>query len=196
MFKRTEEAEWSRFSKALSNKEKETAQREDEVVSEDEQSHDSVNPASMATASPSTPRAQQDVNVTVSRASSRQLPSAPPAADNESLIADQTFIDGTLRAEESIHIRGAIQGEVESKRHVFIEEQAKVTAKVTGESVTVAGQVNGQIFCAGRVEIKPTGRVVGEITAGTLIMQEGAFFEGNLKMASRDQQGRAAAAAS
>ena len=32
-------------------------------------------------------------------------------------------------------------------------------------------------------------RVVGEINAGTLIMEEGAFFEGNLKMGGRTSQG-------
>jgi cytoskeletal protein CcmA (bactofilin family) len=50
--------------------------------------------------------------------------------------------------------------------------------------VTIAGQVDGQIFCEGRVEIRPTGRVTGEINAGALIVQEGAYFDGNSKMSS------------
>jgi cytoskeletal protein CcmA (bactofilin family) len=63
----------------------------------------------------------------------------------------------------------------------------------------VAGQVNGEIVCSGRLEIKPSGRVVGEINAGTLIMQDGAFFEGNLKMGERsgeDSPAKTEAAAS
>src|SRR5207302_4570246 len=63
-------------------------------------------------------------------------------------------------------------------------EKAHVTARLTGAHVTVAGQVDGQIFCEGRVEIRPTGRVTGEINAGALIVQEGAYFEGNSRMAS------------
>lgn len=196
MFKRTDEAEWSRFSKALSGKEREASERDEESTEEESPVQESPAQSQTAAVSPSTPRSPQDINVTVARPSRPSAQTPAPSQDHESLIADQTFIDGTLRAEESIRIRGAIQGEVESKRHVYVEEQAKVTAKVTGESVTVAGQVNGQIFCAGRVEIKPSGRVIGEITAGTLIMQEGAFFEGNLKMATRGEESRVEAAAS
>src|SRR5262249_9131347 len=61
---------------------------------------------------------------------------------------------------------------------------AHVTARLTAQQVTIAGQVDGQIVCEGRVEIRPTGRVTGEINAGALIVQEGAYFDGNSKMAT------------
>jgi cytoskeletal protein CcmA (bactofilin family) len=70
-----------------------------------------------------------------------------------------------------------------------------VTARLTGAQVTVAGQVDGQIYCEGRVEIRPTGRVTGEINAGALIVQEGAYFDGNSKMATGGGNNAAAAAA-
>ena len=57
-------------------------------------------------------------------------------------------------------------------------------ARIAAEHVTVLGEVNGAIECSGRVEIAASGRVNGEVTAGTLVIQEGAFFEGHLKMAS------------
>lgn len=184
MFKKTDENEWSRFSKALSSKEREARERELEVTDEEASPLEPPIVSQVPAPSPSTPRPAQDVNVTVARSTKTVVPEL--GDEHESLVAERTLFDGVLRAEESIRILGSVQGEVESKRSVFVEEQAKVTAKVTGMSVSVAGQVNGQIFCAGRVEIKPSGRVTGEITAGTLIMQEGAFFEGNLKMASRN----------
>jgi len=59
-----------------------------------------------------------------------------------------------------------------------------VTARLTGAQITVAGHVDGQIYCEGRVEIRPTGHVTGEINAGALIVQEGAYFDGNSKMAT------------
>ena len=76
--------------------------------------------------------------------------------------------------------------DVESRRTVFVEEPATVRGTVTAPAVTVAGQLGGQIRCSGRVELTPTARVTGEIAAGTLIMREGAFFEGELRMASGD----------
>ena len=105
--------------------------------------------------------------------------------ESETLISEGSHFEGTYRAEESIRIRGSMHGEVASRRSIFVEAQARVKAKVIGMEVTVAGQIDGQIACGGRVELTPTARVTGEITAGTLIMQDGAVFEGQLKMASQ-----------
>ena len=179
MFKKTEETEWTRFSKALTPREREEAEA---AVDEAPPSP----PPAPASSSPAAVRPTSDVNVsarTVSR------PPAPvpvePEEDVESTIGEHTTFDGTFKSESSIRIRGSVQGELESQRSVLVETQANVNAKVTAASVIIAGQVNGQIICSGRVEIRPSGRVIGEINAGTLIMEEGAFFEGNLKMGGR-----------
>ena len=183
MFKRSEESEWSRFSKAFTGKEeKEGEQAEDESSSED-----AVNEGAAASStpvgSPSARPSLSDTNLTVSRPI--PSPTGQPiysAEDVESIIGEHSSFDGTYRSESSVRIRGSAQGEVECAKAVFIEENAKVTAKVSAASIMVAGEVNGELNCSGRVEIRPTGRVTGTINAGVLIMQEGAYFDGNLKM--------------
>jgi cytoskeletal protein CcmA (bactofilin family) len=127
------------------------------------------------------------VNLTVSRAPSRPA-LADVGEDVESVIGEHSSFEGTFRSESSVRVRGTVQGELESQRSVFIEETARVHAKVTGASIVVAGEVDGQLHCVGRVEIKPSGRVLGEIHAGTLKMDEGAFFEGQLKMVKPEGQ--------
>jgi cytoskeletal protein CcmA (bactofilin family) len=116
--------------------------------------------------------------------------------DVESLIGEHTSFEGTLKTEGSVRLLGAIQGEIESKSAIIVEEKARVTARLTAAQISVAGQVDGQIYCDGRVEIRPTGRVTGEINAGALIVQEGAFFEGNSKMTSGSGSPSAGAGAS
>ena len=175
MFKKTEETEWTRFSKALSPREREEAEAAEA---------EAAALAPVLAPSPSlTRQASSDVNV--SARSVARAASVEGDEDVESTIGEHTSVDGTFKSENSIRIRGTVQGEIESQRSILIESQANVNAKVTAATVTIAGQVNGQVFCDGRVEIRPSGRVTGEINAGTLIMQEGAFFEGNLKMGGR-----------
>ncbi len=177
MFKKTEETEWTRFSKALSGREREEGEP---VAAESDPAPEPIAPVAPA---PLTRPSSSDVNV-----SSRSVRTATVEVgeDVESTIGEHTTVDGSFKSESSIRIRGTVQGEIESKRSILVESEASVTAKVTAETVTVSGQVNGQIYCAGRVELRPSGRVVGEIHAGTLIMQEGAFFEGHLKMVGRN----------
>ena len=124
-----------------------------------------------------------DVNVGL--ATSRLTRSAvSDGVEVESLIGEHTSFEGTLKTEGSVRLLGSIQGEIESKSTIIVEEKAHVTARLTAAQITVAGHVDGQIYCDGRVEIRPTGHVTGEINAGALIVQEGAYFDGNSKMAT------------
>jgi len=78
--------------------------------------------------------------------------------------------------------------ELSSKRRIVVEQGARVSAKVSAEQIAIFGEVNGEVICSGRVEIAPNGRVTGEISAGSLVMQEGGFFEGSLKMLNKGGQ--------
>jgi cytoskeletal protein CcmA (bactofilin family) len=106
----------------------------------------------------------------------------PDLERGETVVGEGASIEGAIRSERSIRIRGSVQGEIESKQRVIIEESAQVQARITAEHVTVLGEVNGSIECTGRLEVASSGRVAGEVSAGTLVIQEGAFFEGQLKM--------------
>lgn len=190
MFKKSEEQEWTRFRGALS-KDREEAVAVPPTPEPVESSSGAAAPGApgapnavvmpgQATSGPSF-RSVGDVNVGL--ATSRLSRSAvSEGVDVESLIGEHTSFEGTLKSDGAVRLLGSVQGEIESKSTIFVEERAHVTARLSGAHVTIAGQVDGQIYCEGRVEIRPTGRVTGEIHAGALIVQEGAYFDGNSKM--------------
>jgi cytoskeletal protein CcmA (bactofilin family) len=196
MFKRTEEQEWTRFSKALSNREsEETPEDENADTAENVKADDPLNAAPVAPSAPASPPppsmprpVTNDVNVSVSRIAQPTGRASFGSSDVQTIVGPQTSFSGTLRSETAVRIRGSVDGEIISSQSVAIEESARVKARVTAETITVAGEVTGEIQCAGRVEILPSGRVHGEIQAGTLVMQEGAFFEGNLKMGASSEE--------
>lgn len=188
MFKRSEESEWSRFSKAFTGRdEKDTEKNAGDSGLEEDSLLDSTTTAQgelVAVGGHSSVRPPSlDTNLSVARPSVNvgAHPVYSPE-DIESTIGEHSSFDGTLRSDNSIRIRGTAQGEIECTKAVFVDEDAKVDAKITAASITVAGEVNGELTCSGRVEIRPSGRVTGTINAGTLVMQEGAFFDGNLRM--------------
>jgi len=190
MFKKSEEQEWTRFRGALSNKEREeaaAATSESGDVTTGTTSGPPVvaqNPPSPAPAAgPSFRSSTNDVNVGLPTTRLSRS-NGVDGMDIETLIGERSTFEGTLKTDGPVRLLGAIQGEIESKSTIIVEEKAHVTARLTAQQVTVAGQVDGQIYCEGRVEIRPTGRVTGEINAGALIVQEGAFFDGNSRMAT------------
>jgi cytoskeletal protein CcmA (bactofilin family) len=182
MFKKSEEQEWTRFRGALSKDRDETGATPAVPETSDPTIGSTAGPpvTGQGVDSAATPRTANDVNAGAPSARLRDLSDG----EVESLIGEHTSFEGTLKTEGSVRLLGTIQGEIESKSTIIVEEKARVTARLTAQQVTVAGQLDGQIYCEGRVEIRPTGRVTGEINAGALIVQEGAYFDGNSRMAS------------
>lgn len=201
MFKKTEESEWTRFSRALGGQP--AAPTDDDTAAADAPEEavtlaqtPAVEPEDYAPPPPPTPTYDDDPPETSAPAyAPSPQPVAAPAftstparsgaiADDETVVGDGASIEGTIRSERSIRVYGSVQGEIESKQRVVIEEAARVAARITGEQVTVLGEVNGSIECSGRLEIASSARVTGEVSATTLVIQEGAVVEGNLRMSS------------
>jgi cytoskeletal protein CcmA (bactofilin family) len=62
-----------------------------------------------------------------------------------------------------------------------------VSATIDAEHVTVAGDVHGEVRCRGRLQILPSGRVRARVATGSLVIQEGAIYEGELEMAGLER---------
>jgi cytoskeletal protein CcmA (bactofilin family) len=113
-----------------------------------------------------------------------QPESAPPTGPAISTVAADTVWNGTLRSGASVQIDGTFEGRIETEQELVITGDAKVEATVHAASITVAGQLNGQINCQGRLEILPSGRVSGQIDAGKFVVHEGAYLGGQVRMTS------------
>lgn len=104
--------------------------------------------------------------------------------DSFSVIDRYSTFDGTFHSSRDLRIEGEAKGTIECQGTLMVAQGANVTAKVEAEHVTVAGDLNGDIKCRGRLQIMPSGRVRGKVLTDTLVVNEGAFYEGQLEMAS------------
>jgi cytoskeletal protein CcmA (bactofilin family) len=105
-----------------------------------------------------------------------------------SVIDRHSIFDGTFQANRNLRIEGEVKGTIECRGTLFVAQGANVSAKVEAESITVAGDLNGDIRCQGRLQIMPSGRVRGKVTTVTLVINEGAYYEGQLEMTPPDQR--------
>ncbi len=99
----------------------------------------------------------------------------------ESRIGKGTKISGKLNFRAPAKIEGEAEGEITGDV-IMIAQGAVVTARIAGTRVTVAGQVNGEIIARERLELLPTARLKCTITTPSLVLNEGAQFEGDCKM--------------
>jgi cytoskeletal protein CcmA (bactofilin family) len=104
------------------------------------------------------------------------------AAAGTSLIGPGLHWSGTLSGTGNVRIDGSFTGEIDLTGSLVIGSSAKVTADdIRATTVIVAGTVKGNIQ-ADKIEIRATGRVYGDLTAGSFASEEGAFLRGQITM--------------
>ena len=98
--------------------------------------------------------------------------------------------NGRLSFVSPTRIEGKVKGEVRSSDLIVVGPQGVVHATVRADKLVVMGEVRGEVLGASRIEICAGGRLFGDVETQTLIVNEGATFEGRSRMG-----GQASAAA-
>jgi cytoskeletal protein CcmA (bactofilin family) len=100
-----------------------------------------------------------------------------------SIVDRSSAFEGTFRSQKDLRVEGEVKGTITCDGTLFVAEGATVSATIDAEHVTVAGDVRGEVRCRGRLQILPSGRVRARGATGSLVIQEGAIYEGELEMA-------------
>ncbi len=96
----------------------------------------------------------------------------------EVLIGKNTAINGNININGCTRIDGVIDGTLAVDSDLFIGETGVIRATVYAQNASIAGTVTANIVCRGRLELTPTARITGDIKCGTLVIAEGAEFNG------------------
>ncbi len=113
----------------------------------------------------------------------------PESSDPSQSVIDRfSNFDGTFRAERDLRIEGEVKGTITCDGHLFVAEGANVSAKIEAESISVAGRLEGDIQCRGRLQILSSGQLRGKVSTETLVIDEGAFYEGGLEMTDPEKR--------
>jgi cytoskeletal protein CcmA (bactofilin family) len=114
-------------------------------------------------------------------------------SDLNGFLDGGSHLHGELRFDASFRVDGKLTGTVESEGDLIVGAAGEVEGEVRAGQVFISGTVRGVIRALRRVQIAPSGKVFAEIDTPSLIVEDGATFEGRCSM-SRDAAGRAAAA--
>src|SRR5262245_62615472 len=108
-------------------------------------------------------------------------------------IAASIQIKGELQGDEDLTIDGRVEGKIELREHnLTIGPNGRIKADLYAKNIVISGEVIGSAFAAERVEIAPSGRLAGDITAPRITIADGAHFKGSVDM-ERGQSARAGA---
>jgi cytoskeletal protein CcmA (bactofilin family) len=112
-------------------------------------------------------------------------------SDLNGFLDSGSHVHGELRFDTSFRVDGKFTGTVLSEGDLIVGEGGEVEGELSVGQIFVSGTVRGSVRAARRIQVAPSGKLYAEIDTPSLVIEDGAFFEGQCSM-SRDE-GRAAA---
>jgi excisionase family DNA binding protein len=107
----------------------------------------------------------------------------------EKVLDVNASMQGTLRFSDPVNLRinGRFEGTLDTKGMLMVGQKADIKANITGESISIAGRVDGNIKAAKSLKLETNARLNGDVETPSLTMAEGAILNGHLRM-SQDVQ--------
>lgn len=109
----------------------------------------------------------------------RAAPPEPVA--KESLIAADLTIEGKIEGSGHVRIAGRFKGDVNVQGNLRVEEGAKLNGGVKARQVVVAGELDGNIQSAEKVELLASAVLTGDVKAGSLTVAAGSKIRGHVE---------------
>jgi len=125
---------------------------------------------------------QNGKNATVTTAKPKRPVTGKDAA--VTILTSGCHFNGKLYCRGSSRIGGKIEGHIVSEGLLIVEEDAHIVADVKADEAIIQGRVSGRLEAKVRVELCPSARFDGDIVAPSLIVHEGAQFNGRSTMTS------------
>ncbi|WP_191820831.1 polymer-forming cytoskeletal protein [Lysobacter capsici] len=104
----------------------------------------------------------------------------------ESLIASDLTIEGKIHGSGHIRIAGRFKGDVQVDGDLTVELGAKLNGGVRARKVVIAGELEGNIDAAQRVELLESGVMIGDVKAGVVTVAAGARVRGQVEFGWED----------
>ena len=112
----------------------------------------------------------------------REIPVNGPISG---LLEKGCEFEGKLTFEGTVRINGRFNGEIFSEGTLVVGEGANIEGKVDVGNIIIHGEVKGTIRAHDRIEMHTPAVVEGDITAQTLVIDEGVIFEGSCQMGKK-----------
>ena len=114
-------------------------------------------------------------------------------ADNDevTIVGAGARLEGNVVSAGSLRIDGQVKGQINADGDVTLSPQSQVEADIRAQNVSISGRFTGNIVVKDRAHLARGGRIDGNITSKTLVVEEGGLFHGQSIMDAGTSSGSA-----
>ena len=102
-------------------------------------------------------------------------------------VAAGTEITGTVKGQGEYIFCGTVEGDCSIDGPVTLADGGVWRGTMRGEDLIIAGEVEGDVIAAQRVEVLGTAKITGSLSGNSIAVAEGAVIEGEIKVTSGDE---------
>lgn len=123
-------------------------------------------------------------------ASTKDKKNAGPALNNgpdkegalTTVIAKGTVINGKFACADNVRLDGSIHGEVQVDKRLVLGDGSYVQGNIQARDAAIKGRIKGDIVVKEALHLMETAVIEGNITAKTMVVEEGARYNGSCKI--------------
>jgi cytoskeletal protein CcmA (bactofilin family) len=105
----------------------------------------------------------------------------PP--EGSTVIGKSVTIRGELSGKEDLYMDGVVEGTISlPESRLTVGPNARVLADMNARDVVIYGHVEGNIRATGRIELRESGVMKGDIVAERLSIEENASIKGKVEL--------------
>ncbi len=94
------------------------------------------------------------------------------------IVEAGTSFDGLVSFHGAVRVAGRVVGKVVTDGTFWLAEEGQLKGRVEADHVLVAGDFEGEIEARRRIDLLPTARVRGRLSAPCLVVADGSCFDG------------------
>jgi cytoskeletal protein CcmA (bactofilin family) len=108
------------------------------------------------------------------------------------VIAKGTTIEGKFACGENVRLDGAIHGEVKVDKRFVMGDGSYVQGHIIARDAAIKGKIKGDIHVKEALHLMDSASIEGNIIAKTMIVDEGARYNGSCRIGEAAAQAPAA----
>jgi cytoskeletal protein CcmA (bactofilin family) len=104
-------------------------------------------------------------------------------AEGSTVIGKSVVVRGDISGQEDLYLDCDIEGTITlSDNRLTIGPEARIVADVTVRDLVVFGKLTGNVHATGRVDLRQSASLTGDIIAGRLSIEESAMLKGKVEL--------------
>lgn len=107
---------------------------------------------------------------------------------NINVLSEAVRVNGTLTSSKNIRIIGTIDGDVHVDGVLILDKKGVINGNVYAARLEISGNITGSLKSNGKITVRDTAIIIGDIESKALEVEEHAIVEGEIRMSEKENK--------